>query len=104
VSAELVYLTRALKAPTLRESVYINEEKLAEARDPGALEKLKDAADEYRAVLRPILQSVELQNNEKIWLPGPAYIRSMQRSSAIPTRPGWKNAARGVTGGSGKRL
>jgi hypothetical protein len=82
--------------------VYLNQAKLAEASDPGAWEWIKDAADKYRRVLRPILQSVELRLGEKIWLPGKSYIQALKGKGIIPTRPEWKNvaiaAAKGIGG------
>jgi hypothetical protein len=82
--------------------VYINQAKLKEAQNPGAIEGLKDRADEYRRVLRPILQSVEVLHGQKIWVPGEAYIKSLKDKEIIPTRPEWKNvaiaAAKGIGG------
>lgn len=74
-----------------KKGVRLNETKLAEASDPGLWEGLKDKADAYRSVLRPILQSVELFLDEKIWLPGKSYIQALKGKGIIPTRSGWKN-------------
>lgn len=79
--------------PRTKGRVYINQEKLARAQNPGTWESLKDYADEYRRVLRPVLESVEIQHATDIWLPGPTYIRALKDKGIIPTRPDWKNAA-----------
>lgn len=84
-----------------RGNVYLNQAKLAEAQDPGVWEGIKDKADEYRRVLRPILQSVELKLGTKIWLPGKQYVEALKEQEIIPTRPEWKNAAIAVTKGVG---
>lgn len=84
-----------------RGNVYLNQAKLAEAQDPGLWEGIKDRADEYRRVLRPILQSVELRLGTKIWLPGKQYIEALKEQEIIPTRPEWKNVAIAVTKGIG---
>ena len=76
-----------------RDGVYLNQEKLREAKDPGFWEGAKDKFDEYRRVLRPIFQAVELKLGEKIWLPGPAYVARLKDLNIVPTRPAWKNAA-----------
>ena len=81
--------------------IYLNQAKLEEALDPGVWEGLKDATDEYRRVLRPILQSVELRKGKKIWLPGKSYIQALKGKGIIPTRPGWKNAVIAVVKGIG---
>ena len=74
-----------------RKGVYLNEDKLRKAQDPGLWEGAKDKFDEYRRVLRPIFQSVELQLGRKIWLPGPAYVDRLKDLNIIPTRAAWKN-------------
>lgn len=81
--------------------VYLNKSKLAKAQDPGLLEGIKDKGDEYRRVLRPILQSVELLLDKKIWLPGKQYTSALKDKGIIPTRPEWKNVAIAVTKGIG---
>jgi hypothetical protein len=85
-----------------RDGVYLNEEKLRAAKDPGWREGTKDKLDEYRRVLRPIFQAVELKHGKKIWLPGPAYVERLKDRDIIPTRPAWKNAlvmvGKGVAG------
>jgi hypothetical protein len=81
--------------------IELNKAKLAKAQDPGAWEGIKDAADEYRRVLRPILQSVELRLNENIWLPGKQYVEALKNSGIIPKRSEWKNVAIAVTKGIG---
>ncbi len=81
--------------------VRLNEEKLAEASNTGTWEGLKDKADEYRRVLRPILQSVELVKDKKIWLPGKTYIQALKGKGIIPTRAGWKNTAIAIAKGVG---
>jgi hypothetical protein len=79
--------------------VYLNQEKLQEANDAGLWEGTLDAADEYRRVLRPIFQSVELLHGKKIWLPGKAYVNSLKGKGIIPTRADWKNVAIDITKG-----
>jgi len=74
-----------------RKGVYLNEDKLSKAQNPSWWEGTKDRFDEYRRVLRPIFQSVELQLGRKIWLPGPAYVDRLKDLSIIPTRAAWKN-------------
>jgi hypothetical protein len=76
-----------------RGGVYLNQEKLREAKDPGFWEGAKDEFDEYRRVLRPFFQAVELKLGEKIWLPGPAYVARLKDLNIVPTRQAWKNAA-----------
>ena len=65
----------------------------ARRRTPASWEGAKDKLDEYRRVLRPIFQAVELKLGEKIWLPGPAYVARLKDLNIVPTRPAWKNAA-----------
>jgi Domain of unknown function (DUF4157) len=87
--------------PRTKGHVYLNQAKLADAKDPGIGERFKDRLDEYRRVLRPILQSVELQLGTKIWLPGEQYVDALKGKGVVPTRAGWKNALIGVAKGIG---
>ncbi|HYE13811.1 MAG TPA: hypothetical protein VD968_05145, partial [Pyrinomonadaceae bacterium] len=100
-SLVMAVLVANMEDSRTKDNVYINQEKLAEAKDPGLLGEAADYADEYRRVLRPILQSVEVKRHVRIWLPGPSYIRMMRDRNIIPTRPDWKNTAVKVVKGVG---
>ncbi|MEM8674589.1 MAG: DUF4157 domain-containing protein [Cyanobacteria bacterium P01_G01_bin.67] len=95
-----VYLANEQDSRT-KGNVYINQDKLEKAQNPSFSESLKDELDEYRRVLRPILQSVELQQNKKIWLPSPSYIESIKKAGILPSRSELKNVAIAASKGIG---
>lgn len=73
-----------------RAGITVNADKMEKYYDE---HKLKTTFDPWMAENFARYHAVEILTGHNIWLPSPAYVRTLQDSGVIGSRPGWLNTA-----------